>query len=76
MIRNKTNFIKQVLLLFFFSLSVLMAAAQLPGGVNIDQLSDAQLMQYAQQAGLTGLSEAELTMKAKEKGLSDIRFRS
>jgi protein involved in polysaccharide export with SLBB domain len=71
MIRNKTNFIKQVLLLFFFSLSVLMAAAQLPGGVNIDQLSDAQLMQYAQQAGLTGLSEAELTMKAKEKGLSD-----
>jgi protein involved in polysaccharide export with SLBB domain len=71
MIRNKTNSIKQVLLLFFFTLSVLMAAAQLPGGVNIDQLSDAQLMQYAQQAGLTGLSEAELTMKAKEKGLSD-----
>ena len=62
---------KQVLLLFFFALSVLMAAAQLPGGINIDQLSDAQLMQYAQQVGLTGLSEAELTMKAKEKGLSD-----
>ncbi|MFZ4106904.1 SLBB domain-containing protein [Flavobacterium sp.] len=71
MIRNKTNCIKQVLLLFFFALTVLTAEAQLPGGVNIDQLSDAQLMQYAQQAGLTGLSEAELTMKAKEKGLSD-----
>ncbi len=71
MIQLNTNYIKQVFLSCFFVFSVLIAAAQLPGGVNIDQLSDAQLMQYAQQAGLTGLNEAELTMKAKEKGLSD-----
>jgi protein involved in polysaccharide export with SLBB domain len=71
MIRLRTNYFKQIFLLCVFAVSVLMAAAQLPGGINIDQLSDAQLMQYAQQAGLTGLSESELTMKAKEKGLSD-----
>jgi protein involved in polysaccharide export with SLBB domain len=67
----RPHFIKQLALLCFFAFSVLMATAQLPGSINIDQLSDAQLMQYAQQAGLTGLSESELIMKAKEKGLSD-----
>lgn len=70
MLNNKL-FFRQILLLCLFAFSVMITAAQLPGGINIDQLSDAQLMQYAQQAGLTGMSEAELVMKAKEKGLSD-----
>ncbi len=56
--------------LLLFTLIVSALAAQLPVGVNIDQLSDAQLMQYAQSNGLTGLSDAELEAKAKEKGLS------
>jgi protein involved in polysaccharide export with SLBB domain len=65
------NIIKKVFLFLSFTLIAMVISAQLPGGVNIDQLSDAQIMQYAQQAGLIGLSEAELTIKAKEKGLSD-----
>jgi protein involved in polysaccharide export with SLBB domain len=65
------NIFKKAFLFLSFTLIAMVVLAQLPVGVNIDQLSDAQLMQYAQQAGLTGLSEAELTMKAKEKGLSD-----
>ncbi|MDP1843553.1 MAG: polysaccharide biosynthesis/export family protein, partial [Sediminibacterium sp.] len=64
------NNLKRIILLLVLSIAVLMVQAQLPGGINIDQLSDAQLMQYAQQAGLTGLSDAELEAKAKEKGLS------
>jgi protein involved in polysaccharide export with SLBB domain len=58
------------LLLFGLLLTVILASAQLPGGINIDQLTDQQLMQYAQSSGLMGLSDAELEAKAKEKGLS------
>ncbi|MFV7836741.1 hypothetical protein ACNPMO_15045, partial [Enterococcus faecium] len=45
--------------------------AQLPGNLNIDQLTDQQIAQLVQQYGLSGLSEMELVAKAKEKGLSD-----
>ncbi|MBS1578865.1 MAG: SLBB domain-containing protein [Bacteroidetes bacterium] len=38
--------------------------------VNIDALTDEQLQQFMAQAKLTGLSDAELETKAKEKGLS------
>lgn len=44
--------------------------AQLPGGINIDQLSDQQLMQFVQSNNLSGLSETELEAKARERGLS------
>ena len=50
--------------------SALAAFAQLPGGINIDQLSDQQLMQFVQSNNLSGLSEADLEAKAREKGLS------
>ena len=56
--------------LFLFTLIVFVAEGQLPGSINIDQLSDQQLMQYAQSSGLMGLSDAELEAKAREKGLS------
>lgn len=51
------------------------AKAQLPtlpqiSSINIDALSDAQFQAYIQQAQLSGLSEAELEAKAREKGLS------
>lgn len=45
--------------------------AQLPGGINIDQMTDQQIAQLVQQYGLSGLSETELVAKAKERGLSD-----
>ncbi|MFY9465252.1 MAG: hypothetical protein WAP48_09175, partial [Sediminibacterium sp.] len=48
----------------------MLVTAQLPGGFNIDQLTDQQLMQYVQSNNLSGLSEAELEAKARERGLS------
>ena len=39
--------------------------------INIDQLSDQQLMQYLGMANGSGMSEADAIAKAKEKGLSD-----
>lgn len=45
-------------------------AQQLPV-INIDALSDQQLIQFVNQAQLSGLSEAELEMKAKERGLGN-----
>ena len=52
-----------------------LATAQLPtipqvSSINIDALSDAQFQSYIQQAQLSGLSEAELEAKARERGLS------
>lgn len=41
------------------------------GGMNIDQLTDQQLMQFIQANNLSGLSEAELEAKARERGLSN-----
>ena len=63
--------------LFFFLFLIVsvkeVSAQQIPANlssINIDQLTDAQLMQYLNQANLSGLSDAELEAKAKEKGLS------
>ncbi|MCG9900364.1 MAG: SLBB domain-containing protein [Hydrotalea sp.] len=41
------------------------------GGMNIDQLTDQQIMQFIQANNLSGLSEAELESKARERGLSN-----
>ena len=57
------------------------AIAQLPtipqvSSINIDALSDAQFQAYLQQAQLSGLSEAEIEAKAKERGLSAAQINS
>ncbi|MFZ9299906.1 MAG: polysaccharide biosynthesis/export family protein [Chitinophagaceae bacterium] len=63
--------LRRTLSLFFaFLFFALAALAQLPGGINIEQLSDQQLMQFVQSNNLSGLSEADLEAKAREKGLS------
>jgi protein involved in polysaccharide export with SLBB domain len=55
---------------FLFAFCFLKLSAQQPV-TNIDQLSDQQLIQYMNQANLSGLSDAELEAKAKAKGLSN-----
>lgn len=55
------------LLLMIFTAQLLLAQ-QLP--LNIEKLSDVQLLQLATQYQLVGLSESELEEKAREKGLS------
>lgn len=47
-----------------------MTAAQMPAGINIDQLTDQQLQQFIQANNLSGLSESEMETKARERGLS------
>lgn len=64
------NLRKKIPLLFLLVLASFLATAQLPGGINIDQLTDQQLMQYVQSNNLSGLSETELEAKARERGLS------
>ncbi len=61
---------KKFCLLFLFACSVSTLSAQLPAGMNIDQLTDQQLTQFIQSNNLSGLSEAELEAKAREKGLT------
>lgn len=56
-----------VILLGIFSLSVL-HAQQLP--INLENISDQQLLQLIAQYQLSGLSESELEARAREKGLS------
>jgi protein involved in polysaccharide export with SLBB domain len=53
-----------------FTFCFLQLSAQ-QSSVNIDQLSDQQLVQYMNQANLSGLSDAQLEAKAKANGLSD-----
>ena len=60
------------LLLLSFSITNIFAQ-QIPANassINIDQLTDQQLIQYMNQANLSGLSDTELETKAREKGLS------
>jgi len=45
--------------------------AQQASSINIDQLSDQQLMQWLGMANGSGMSEADAIARAKEKGLSD-----
>ncbi|MBS1590830.1 MAG: SLBB domain-containing protein [Bacteroidetes bacterium] len=58
----------------FFKLLLIFLIVTVTGfaqaNVNIDALTDEQLQQFMAQAKLTGLSDAELEAKAKEKGLS------
>lgn len=65
------NFLKSILTALMLIALSFQLNAQLPGGVNIDQLTDQQIAQLVQQYGLSGLSETELVAKAKERGLSD-----
>lgn len=65
MILRRILFLVTVLL---WSLNLM--AQQLPGGIPIDQLTDQQLMQFVQSNNLSGLSEAELEAKARERGLT------
>lgn len=60
---------KSLLFLFFIGFSFQIIAQV--GGMNIDQLTDQQLMQFIQANNLSGLSEAELEAKARERGLSN-----
>lgn len=55
---------------FLFVFCSLQLSAQ-QSNINIDQLSDQQLVQYMKQANLSGLSQAELEAKARANGLSD-----
>jgi protein involved in polysaccharide export with SLBB domain len=48
-----------------------LAAQQPASAIDIDQLTDQQLVQYMNQANLSGLSEADLETKARAKGLTD-----
>ncbi|MDR0792082.1 MAG: SLBB domain-containing protein [Chitinophagaceae bacterium] len=52
-------------------LTITISIAQTPASINIDQLSDEQLIQYMNTAHLTGLSDAELETKARQNGWSD-----
>lgn len=63
-------FILVVLLGANQSLSAQIPSIQQISSINIDALSDAQFQAYLQQAQLSGLSEAEIEAKAREKGLS------
>lgn len=70
----KKIWMKVALILVFTGVSQL-AMSQLPStiqvaNINIDALSDAQFQAYVQQAQLSGLSEAELEAKARERGLN------
>lgn len=64
------SFSKKWLLVLLFVGLVFQTIAQI-GGMNIDQLTDQQLMQFIQANNLSGLSEAELEAKARERGLSN-----
>ena len=60
---------KSLLVLFFVGFSFQIIAQV--GGMNIDQLTDQQIMQFIQANNLSGLSENELEAKARERGLSN-----
>lgn len=69
MVHSYKTFLLRFCLMMGFALLTLLSRAQLP--VDINQLTDQQLIQYVQQANLSGLSEADLVAKARAKGLSD-----
>lgn len=68
------NLFNIVLFLFLFGYSVNSAQAQLPPTINIEALTDQQIIVLMNQYQLNGLSETELEMKAREKGLSSDQF--
>lgn len=58
-------------LIVLICLGLSMQALAQAGNMNIDQLTDQQLIQFIQANNLSGLSEVELEAKAKERGLSN-----
>ena len=69
MVHSFKNYLLRFCFIMGLALIALVSNGQLP--VDINQLSDQQLIQYVQQANLAGLSEADLVAKARAKGLSD-----
>ena len=65
------NGIKRFVILLLFTGSYYFATAQLATQLNIDQLTDQQLVQFVQANNLNGLSDFELESKARERGLSN-----
>ena len=61
---------KIVLFLLLIGYSANKVQAQLPPTINIENLTDQQLLVLMNQYQLNGLSETELEMKAREKGLT------
>ncbi|RTL55836.1 MAG: capsule biosynthesis protein [Sphingobacteriales bacterium] len=72
MVHSYKQYFFRVCLLLGFALLSFYTQAQLP--VDINQLSDQQLIQYVQQANLAGLTQDQLIAKAREKGLSDAQI--
>ncbi|MGC8750555.1 SLBB domain-containing protein [Hydrotalea sp.] len=72
MVQSYKQYFFRVCLLLGFALLSFYTQAQLP--VDINQLSDQQLIQYVQQANLAGLTQDQLIAKAREKGLSDAQI--
>jgi protein involved in polysaccharide export with SLBB domain len=68
---KQINMKKLILFILFSITSISGIIAQPLGSINIDQLSDQQLLQYMNSAGLSGLNESQLESKAKSKGLSN-----
>ena len=65
------NGIKRFVILVLFIGCNYFATAQLVAQINIDQLTDQQLLQFVQVNNLNGLSEFDLESKARERGLSN-----
>ena len=63
---------KKIILLIILFFGIISLHAQV--SLNVDALSDEQLKEYVKQANLTGLSDDELTIKAKERGLNDAQI--
>jgi protein involved in polysaccharide export with SLBB domain len=68
---KKINMKNLILFILFSIISIIGTNAQPLGSINIDQLSDQQLLQYMNSAGLSGLNESQLESKAKSKGLNN-----
>ena len=66
----KNSIVKIAFFLFLIGYSAIQVHAQLPPTINIENLTDQQLLILMNQYQLIGLSETELEMKAREKGLS------
>lgn len=63
---------KKISLVIILLFGIISSYAQV--SLNIDALSDVQLKEYVKQANLSGLSDEELTIKAKERGLNDAQI--
>lgn len=68
---NYSKFVLPLIILFVIIFTVKPLSAQtLPKDVNVDQYSDAQIIQVLQQAQSRGLSDAQIIQQAQAQGLS------